>query len=293
MPKRSAANQAIINGKQYDLSCDRKIIYDLSLSNKYKNNKGLLIKHASRTTGRANFCTLGLSQPRKKKFVNKWFNVESKEKIQEKGISFWEQTDRKGKVGRKRIFSVDQMWKLFIHYFTTIAGVDMGMWRYARSVCVALKISRDTVVRYLKLFTIAYKRKVQPHELTDKNKERRLSHCKYWDKLGEDYYYCELATCDETTVYTNDILTPIYGRMPLLDLTNYKDFEDFAKRFHFLPNNNNDENNNINVNNNPTINISSWTVPPVPLRLVCNLFIFYLFQTSLFILWACGVNGKH
>ena len=271
--KRSAVAQARINTEKYNLACDRKTIYDLSLSKRYKSDKSSLIKHANRNTCRINYKTLNLTQRRSYRFVNKWYKIKPPNEIAAKGLSFFETTDDGCKRGRKRAFSIDEMWQLFIHYFATTAEVDVSITRYAKCVCVGLKISSKTAVRYLKLFTIAYKRKVQPHKLTEKNKQRRLSHCEYWiNKLGKNYYFHAGATCDETTIYTNDILIQPFGRMPLNNLNNYENFEQFARQFHFLENKKN-QRNEISLQENPTINIASWTMPPCPVRLVCE-FIF-------------------
>ena len=254
----------------YKLSGDRKIIYDLSQTNKYKNNQSLLIIHASRKnkTNKTCFNDLGLSTARGPKFVRRWFNCTTQENLETTGIGYFDKTAHTGNSGRKRLLSRDQMWELFILYYKTMKSMDTGIYTFAKIIKKKYNyLSQNTIVRYIKIFTTKYRKLKQPKQLPERTKQQRLAHCTFWDGLGIRYSKREMASIDETTVYTNDIPCILTGYKPRADINTYEEFIKVAKTNNFRENNNN----NINIPDmidNPTHDIHNWAMPPIPFERV-------------------------
>ena len=279
----SAGLQKVIKKKNklknnYKLSGDRKIIYDLSQKNKYKNNISLLIIHANRKnkTNKVCFNTLGLSKPRCAAFVRRWFNCTTAENLDTTGIGYFDNTQHNNS-GRKRLLSADQMWELFLLYYKTMQTMDTGIYTFAKIIKKKYNyLSENTIVRYIKIFTKKYKKLKQPKELPARTKQQRLAHCLFWDNLGINYLKRDMASIDETTVYTNDIPCILTGYKPRPDIKTYEEFITIAKNNKFRENNNN----NIDtpdVLDNPTHDIHNWTMPPIPFERVSNIYYIYLF----------------
>ena len=272
----------------YKLSGDRKIIYDLSQTDTYKNNKSLLIKHANRRSlgNTIGFERLGLSKRRSPRFVNRWYNCTNTDELDSKGIGFFDKTKHTNS-GRKRLLSSEQMWDLFLLYYNTMQTMDTGIYTFAKIIKKKYNyLSNNTIVRYIKIFTQKYKKLKQPKKLPERTKKQRLAHCKFWDSLGIKYLKQELASIDETTVYTNDIPCILTGYTPRADINSYEEFCNVARNNKFRENNNNNINTPEMVDN-PTLDIHNWTMPPIPFERVCTpgkiVYIYILFYFILFL----------
>jgi len=265
---RRTINKKIKLNKNYHLSGDRKIIYELSLHEEYKDNKQLLIKRAARRSGRDCYKSIGLSAPRSKTFVNKWYQRVHPGVVLNHGIGFFDTSYGHRNSGRTRAIGITQMYDLFICYFKTMNVFDYGIYTFAANIKHNYGLSGRTIVNYLKLFCNIYKKLKQPHALTAANKRRRLAHCKFWQKMGHNYFREVAATVDETMVYTETIPEQIKSYMPNNNIQCYDDFEEEAFMARF-PHNNKREIPEPRVPINPVDMIHEWTMPPLPFELVC------------------------
>ena len=161
--------------------------------------------------------------------------------------------------------------------------MDSGIYTFAKTMSKKYDyLCIRTIVRYIKLFTKTYKKLKQPTQLPPRTKTQRLAHCNFWERLGLDYLKQEMATVDETTVYTKDIPCIMTGYEPREDLKTYEDFCKIARETKFRENNNN----NINTPEtpeNPTHHMHLWTVPP---QMFQRVRIFYSFCFFLFFLFC-------
>ena len=264
---RRTINKKIKLNNNYHLSGDRKIIYELSWTEEYRNNKQSLIKRAQTRTGKYNYKYLGLTTHRSPTFVNKWYQRVRPDVVMQQGMGFFDKSYGHKNSGRTRAIGICQMYDLFICYFKTINVFDYGIYTFAANIKHHYGLSSQTIVNYLKLFCKIYKKLKQPHALTAANKRRRLAHCRFWHRMGQDYYRAVAATIDETMVYTETIPSQIKSYMPNNNITCYDDFVEEAQ-FARFPDNNSRDIAEPAVPANPVEMIHQWTMPPLPFELV-------------------------